>query len=268
MEITEDIILESVAELMDDADAMLEQAGIQIDESVISPEEFIEAIAEVLDDNDLDEDLEAALCLNVALIERFLLDEEESDGVEEAEDADESVEAEGPPLDEKSTLSRLHKSLRRSIEKRAPMGTHWKHSKGDKLAAKEPQAMLRHYLDKRDKVLPMKAPAHAMPGDKKHAAEEIEDPSPLVNRVVEMIEAAGYEVPEDLEVSDFLESVEALALTDKAVAEGLGTALAGAGIKMLKSKTASWAANKLARAGTKAIVKKLKKPADPAQATP
>lgn len=252
MKINNETLTESVAELMDDADALLNLAGISIDEAVEDPQEFIETLAEILDENDLEEDVEELLCLNIALIESFMLNKDVQ--LEDIEDDDNE-----PDVTEASMTAKLHKAMRRRIEKAFPLATHWKHAKGDELAGKEPDAMLRRYLDKKSKVLPMKEPS--APPEKKHAVgEEAEDVDALVNKVVEAVEEAGYEVPGDLPVEDFLDSAEALAATDKTVAEGLGSKLGGLAIKALKSKTAAWAAKKLARAGTKALVRKMSGP--------
>jgi uncharacterized protein YggL (DUF469 family) len=134
----------------------------------------------------------------------------------------------------------------------------------DALKDKEHHAILRKYLDRMNKMKTLSTSFGKFRntrGTKKASNEEVESPDAEVNAVVDMIESAGYEVPNDLPVEDFLEAVEKLATQDAVVAEGLGKALAGAGIKMLKSKTAAWAAKKLAKAGTNALVKKMASPA-------
>lgn len=287
MKINNESLTESVAELMEDVDTILESLGISIDESIQEPQNFVETVAAILDENDLDEDVEEALCLAIGLIESFMLNKD-IQLEEDEDDSDEETE-----VAEASMLSKLNKSMRRRIEKGAPMGVHWKHMKGDELAGKEPHAMLRAYLDKKSKVMPMHQPKHAEPEKKKAAGEDVENVDALVNAVVEMVEAAGYEVPDDLPVETFLEAVEQLMGEDPAIVEGLmstlggiasapfsavatgakkiaktlspetekeeglGGAVAKAGIKMLRSKTAAWAANKLAKAGTKALVRKM-----------
>lgn len=254
VKINNETLIESVAELMDDADALLRSVGFSIDESVDDPQKFVEIIAEILSEHDLDEDVEGMLCLGASLIESFMLNQDI-----ELEDLDEDTEEDGEELAEASMLAKLNKSMRRRIEKAFPLATHWKHAKGDELAAKEPHAVLRAYLDKKSKVLPMPKPS-APPQKKQASNEEVEDVDGLVNKVVEAVEAAGYEVPDDLPVMDFLEATEALAETDPEVNEGLAGALGGLAIKALKSKTAAWAAKKLVRAGTKKIVQKLGAP--------
>lgn len=298
---------EAVAELMDDAAAILDVAGFSIDESVTEPQEFIEAIADLLDENDLDEASEEALCLGLALIEAFM------GGLEIELDEEELAEGELP---EASMLARLNKSARRAIEKDSPLGS-WKGAPGDKLAAKWAQHQDAKVKSKEDAVkaasprtfrkdkqrmkriarpVIAKQPGDALKDKEDHAilkkyqdrmatlrqtskgfqdfrakkatkakrtrfpkasSEGIENPNADVRAILDVVESAGYEVPNDLSVEDFLEAAEDLATQDAVVAEGLGKALAGAGIKMLKSKTAAWAAKKLAKAGTNALVKKM-----------
>lgn len=274
MKINYESLTESVAELMEDVDAVLDSIGISIDESIQEPKDFVETVAAILDEHDLDESVEELLCLAVGLIESFMLNKDI-----QLEDLDEEEENEGETeVAEASMLAKLNKSMRRRIEKGAPLGTHWKHMKGDELAGKEPHAMLRAYLDKKSKVTPLSKPKATEPAKTaKAAGEDVEDMDPVVNAVVEMVEAAGYEVPDELAVEAFLEALEDLVDKDPSIAEGLvttlksiisaplssekkeglGSAVAKAGIKMLRSKTAAWAAKKLATAGTKALVRKM-----------
>lgn len=293
MKINNESLTESVAELMEDADSLLRSLGISIDESIEEPQDFVATVAAILDENDLDEEVEETLCLAIGLIESFMLNRDiQLEDLEE--DEDESAE---PEVAESSMLSKLNKSMRRRIEKGAPLGVHWKHMKGDELAGKEPHAMLRAYLDKKSKVVPMHHPKPSVPAKKHAAGEDVENVDALVNAVVEMVEAAGYEVPNDLPVETFLEAVESLMDEDPIIAEGLigtlgkiasapfsavatgakkvakaldpneeglGGAMAKAGIKMLRSKTAAWAANKVAKAGTKALVRKMNASGKPA----
>lgn len=139
----------------------------------------------------------------------------------------------------------------------------------DALKDKEDHAILKKYMDKMATMRSASTKLQALRAKKTKAKrtrfptasnESVECPDDDVRAVLDVVESAGYEVPNDLSVEEFLEATEDLATQDATVAEGLGKALAGAGIKMLKSKTASWAANKLARAGTNALVKKMKGP--------
>jgi hypothetical protein len=306
--------VEAVAELMGDATAILDAAGFSIDESVTGPQDFVDVVADLLDENDLDEDTEETLCLGIALIESFL------SGFEIELSASELAEGELP---EASMLSRLNKAARRAIEKESPLGS-WKGAPGDKLAAKwaqhqdakakakedaikaasprtfrkdkqrmkraarpviaqqpadalqdkEHKAILKKYMDKMATMRSASAKLQALRTKKttdakrtrvpQSASEGVECPDAEVRAVLAVVESAGYEVPDDLPVPEFLEAVENLATQDAVVAEGLGTALAGAGMRMLRSKTARWAANKLARAGTKALVRKMDDVARPA----
>jgi len=156
MSTDKDTIVESIAELMEDADTLLEQVGIAVNEAVEDPGDYVEQLAGILDEVDLPEAVEELLCLNIAITEMLVT---EVKALEETEAADDGVE-----LDERSPLARLHKSLRRSLEKRnvtthfggKQSPEHWKGKAGDKLASKEAHSVIHAYMDRRKKVLPMK----------------------------------------------------------------------------------------------------------------
>lgn len=245
METDNTLRIETVAEVMDSTDAFLDSLGISIAENIETPKEYIETLASILDENELDEDVEEVLCLSVALVESLL--------------SGESAE-----LDERSMRAKLDKAWRRSMEKLHPDKKHWpltggkRSSRGhDPLASKEPGEVLRKSMDKQTTKHDLPPKPSAPPQKKQAAAEDVEDIDALVNSVVEVVEAAGYAVPDDLLVADFLDSAEELAATDAAVAEGLGGALGKLAVGALKSKTAAWATKKLAKAGTSAAVRKL-----------
>jgi len=329
---------EAVAELMDDAAAILDAAGFSIDESVTEPQDFIEAVADLLDENDLDEDSEENLCLGLALIEAFM------GGFDIELNEEELAEGELP---EASMLARLNKSARRAIEKESPLGS-WKGAPKDKLANKwaqhqdfkakagedalrkarqgvskadkkagklkvrnaeiaahqraaqdaggkppswsqaraevakktasadpllnrEASAILRKLMDKRATLRKASAGVQALrrkDGTKaaqpkrtrfpKASSESVESPDEDIRAILAVVEAAGYEVPDDLSVVDFMEAVEALAAEDAVIAEGVGARLAVIGLRALGSKTAARAAKKVTKAGADWAVKKLK----------
>lgn len=270
MELLAEDILGSVAVLMDDADTMLEQAGFTIDESIEAPEDFIEALAQLLDENDLDEEVEELLCLNIALIEQYL--DEKSRHAMNMKGWRRSQQANSPTA--AKHMSRLGNELagkepkslvkhaatwwpqthRRSLEKSGRMGDksktgHKWGQKADPLASKEKNAMLKRYLDKKSKVSPIK-PAPSAPAHKKSASNE---DSELLAAVMGVVESAGYEIPGELTIGDFFEAAQALSESDNEVAEGMKAALTGAGISMLKSKAAA----RMARAGANAVTRKM-----------
>ena len=64
-----DTLMEQVNELAGDADDLLADLGIEVDESVDSASEYMETIAAILDEQEFDEEAENALCAIYAQLE-------------------------------------------------------------------------------------------------------------------------------------------------------------------------------------------------------
>lgn len=238
----ENNVLESVASLLDDADAMLEVAGFEIDDSIEDPTDFIEQVISILDTEDMDEDIAETLCLNIAIIESLL--DEDSEG----------------EVDEASMMAKLHKSMRRSLQKRGAIKDTHLH---DLLAKKEPNSVFKHYMDKKSKVLSItshpavaasspssstSAPPKAAEAPKsdnswmfaskrkkaikdrekakkasneevESANEDIEEVKSVLDEMSEVLEGAGYEIPEDMMADEFVAEALAIAESDRELDE-------------------------------------------------
>jgi len=373
-------LVETVAELMDDADTVLEFVGISIDESVEDPQEFVETLAEILEENEFDADVAESLRLGASIIESLMQnlneDTETTEGSWSPEqrramrhqkslvfggsakghqvrrDLDRAAtRGKGPeakaafwkalraknPMPahgdehlpkkapEKAADTTSARDVAAFISKKNPKAPESKTTTGkelspaqqaaaksarvmktsfvkppltqaEKLAAIAAQkakeasahkgvkitgapnpeklaaikakhaAILKHY-DLVGKVSPIGSRDDKDAAQKKAAGESVDAAEELLAQVVEAVEAAGYEVPEDVSVEDFLEATEALAETDNDLAEALGGTLADLATKAAKSKLVKWGARKVFKAGTKALTRKLDATAKPT-ATP
>lgn len=97
----------SILDAVEATDSILSANGIQIDESIATPEDYVEVLASILDENDLAEDVEEALCLSVALIESLM---DEANALVESEDVDEDEDG----LDEGKMKPERRKAMQAS----------------------------------------------------------------------------------------------------------------------------------------------------------
>lgn len=63
-----DSVFAAISDLVEEADALLLSEGIEIDSNIETAQDYVEAVATLLDENDLDEELEETLCLGLAAI--------------------------------------------------------------------------------------------------------------------------------------------------------------------------------------------------------
>jgi len=159
---------EHLAELMDETDSLLDAEGIEIDESIEEPSEYVEQLTQILADVDLAEDVAEALRSGVSCMESLL---GALNGKEPA-----SETAKDPDLDESSVWHKVKRAHSSMMALSSEPGYAASDTAEDPMKHKEPGSVFKASMDKQarkatsiKKVAPVPAEAPA----KKTAAEAV-----------------------------------------------------------------------------------------------